>query len=122
MNLKEITGKVRKCAEQVGCSMGSGFLKKVYENALAYEISRSGLQIQQRYPITVRYQKAVVGEYEADLLVENALLVEIRTGEKFDLQDEALCRNHLKATGLKECLLVHFGKTKVKFKRVVGSF
>ena len=120
MNLNEITKKVRKCADQVGRLMGPGFLKKVYENALAYEISRSGLQVHQRHPITIRYQKAVVGEYEADLLVENVLLVEIRAEEKSDARDEALCRNHLKATGLKECLLVHFGKTKVKIKRVVN--
>jgi GxxExxY protein len=120
MNLSEITKKVRQCAIQVGRSMGPGFLKKVYENALAYEISRSGFKVQQRYPITVRYQKAVVGEYEADLLVENDLLVEIRTEKMFGSRDEALCRNHLKATGLKECLLVHFGETKVKFKRVVN--
>jgi GxxExxY protein len=120
MNLNEITKKIRQCADQVGRLMGPGFLKKVYENALAYEISRSGLKVQQQYPITIRYQKAVVGEYQADLLVENALLVEIRTDEKFDLSDGALCRSHLKATGLKECLLVHFGETKVQFKRVAN--
>jgi GxxExxY protein len=120
MNLNEITKKVRQCANQVGRSMGPGFLKRVYENALAYEIGRLGFRVQQRYPITVRYQKTVVGEYEADLLVENVLLVEIRTGEKPGRADEALCLNHLKATGLKECLLVHFGRTKVKFKRIVN--
>jgi GxxExxY protein len=120
MNLNEITQKVRQCADQVGRLMGPGFLKKVYENALACEIGRSGLRVQQRHPITIRYQKAVVGEYQADLLVENSLLVEIRTDKKFDSRDEALCRNHLKATGLKECLLVHFGETKVQFKRVAN--
>ena len=65
-------------AYQVGGSMGPGFLERVYENALANEISKSGLKVQQQYPIIIRHQKVIVGEYAGDMLVEDALPVEIK--------------------------------------------
>lgn len=100
--------------------MGPGFLERVYENALAYEISRTGLKVRQQFPITVRYQKVVVGEYVADLMVEEALLVEIRAVDKLNKTDNTQCLNRLKATGIKACLLINFGKAKVKIKRIIN--
>jgi GxxExxY protein len=69
--------------------------------------------------ITVRYKDAVVGEYDADVIVEDCVLVEIKIAPQYDKQDEAQLLNELKATGINLGLLVNFGRTKVEFKRLV---
>src|SRR5713226_4226226 len=82
--LNEITEKIIGCAFQVGNTLGSGFLEKVYENALAYELRKAGLAVVQQGPLQVRYQGVIVGEYSADLIVENCLLVDLKTVRAFD--------------------------------------
>jgi len=69
--------------------------------------------------ITVRYKDAVVGEFDADVIVEDCVLVEIKIAPQYDKRDEAQLLNELKATGIKLGLLVNFGRTKVEFKRLV---
>jgi GxxExxY protein len=122
MELDEITEKVIGCAYKVLNGLGSGFLERVYENALAIEIQNAGLKVKQQYPIVIRYEKVIVGEYIADLLIEDLVLVELKAVEELAQIHSAQCLNYLKATGLKVCLLTNFGKNKIKVKRLVNHF
>ena len=120
--LDEITEKIIGCAFRVANVLGCGFLEKVYENALAVELRKSGLRVEQQAPIQVMYEGVVVGDYVADLLVEECVLVELKAVKSIDEVHTAQCLNYLKATGLKVCLLINFGRPKVKVKRIVNKF
>lgn len=115
--LADVTEKVIGCAFRVGNTLGHGFLEKVYENALAYELRNVGLEVVQQHPIAVRYDKVVVGEYVADLLVDGKVLVELKAVSELNEIHQAQCLNYLKATGLRICLLLNFGTPKVEVKR-----
>jgi GxxExxY protein len=113
----ETTKRAIGCAYKVSNKLGCGFLEKVYENALALELRKVGLKVQQQYPITIRYDGVIVGEYVADLLIENWLLIELKAAEDLSKVHYAQCINYLKATGLTICLLMNFGQPKVKIRR-----
>ncbi len=117
--LNDLSGRVIGCALAVLNTLGAGFLEKVYENALAYELRGAGFAVAQQSGIRVRYNGVVVGEYFADLLVEDALLVELKTVKALDDLHRMQCVNYLKATGLVLCLLLNFGKPRLEIKRVV---
>jgi len=116
-----ITEQIIGCAYKVSNCLGIGFLEKVYENALHYEISKSGLDVKQQHPINVVYDQAVVGEYFADLLVQDAVVVELKAVKILDSSHFAQCVNYLKATGKKVGLLINFGSPKIEIRRVVNS-
>ena len=105
----------------IGCAhtLGTGFLEKVYENALVPELRKSGLAVSQQHPMLVRYDGIVVGDYTVDLLVEQIGLVELKVAKAIDEIHRAQCLNYLKATGLHLCLLLNFGKPRLEIKRIV---
>jgi hypothetical protein len=115
----KITEAVIGAAYKVGNTLGSGFLEKVYENALAIEIRKSGLQVAQQHPINVKYESVTVGEFVADLLVQEEVLIELKAVKSLDEIHLAQCLNYLKATGLHVCLLINFGNPKVEIKRIM---
>ena len=115
----QITEAVIGAAYKIGNTLGSGFLEKVYENALAIEIRKSGLQVVQQHPVNVKYEGAIVGEFIADLLVQDEILIELKAVKALDEIHLAHCLNYLKATGLHVCLLINFGNPKVEIKRVM---
>ena len=96
--VNQITEVILRCAYRVSNTLGCGFLEKVYENAMAHDLQKSGLKARQQHPITVHYDGVTVGEYVADLLVENCVLVELKTVSKLDAVREARCLNYLSAT------------------------
>lgn len=114
-----VTEKVIGCSYKVANTLGSGFLEKVYENALGHEIKKTGLIVEAQKPIDVYYDGVVVGQYFADLLVENSLLVELKAVRALDDVHTAQCLNYLKATRLRLCLLNNFGLPKIQVKRIV---
>ena len=120
--LDDITDKVIGCAFVVSNILGAGFVEKVYENALAHELRSAGLAVAQQYAIAVRYKDFIVGEYVADLLVANEILVELKAVRALDEIHAAQCMNYLKATGLRVCLLFNFGKPRVEVRRIVLGF
>ena len=117
----DLTQLILKAFFNVYNTLGYGFLEKVYENALALEIGGKHLNIEQQYPIKVFYKNTVVGEFVADLLVENKALVELKTVKGIDEIHLAQCLNYLKATNLPLCLLINFGKSRVEVRRVFQS-
>ena len=117
----EMTNKIIGCAYTVSNALGCGFLEKVYENALVHELRKTGLRLEQQKRITIKYDGIVVGDYVADLLVENTILVETKTVKIFDEVHIAQCLNYLKATGLELCLLTNFGTPRIKVKRIINN-
>jgi len=103
----------------VANTLGSGFLEKVYENALAYELRKIGLAVAQQRGVVVRYEDVIVGEYTTDLLVDDVLVVELKAVKALDNVHRAQSLNYLKATGLHLCLLLNFGKPRLEIKRIV---
>ncbi len=116
-DLNELSERIIGSAFQVSNTLGCGFLEKVYENALAHELRKSALQVKQQVPIKVFYDNAVVGEYFADLLVAEAVIVELKATKDISEAFTAQCLNYLKATKLPLCLLLNFGKPRVEIKR-----
>ena len=122
LRLDRITKKIIGCIYMVSNTLGSGFLEKVYENALTLELRKNGLQVKQQHGLQVRYDGLVVGEFAADLLVEDKVIIELKATNALDDIHVAQCLNYLKATGLSVCLLVNFGKPKAEIRRIVNNF
>ena len=116
-----VTEEIIGCAFRVSNRLGVGFLEKVYENALAYEITQFGLQVEKQCPINVYYEGIVVGEYFSDLIVEKDVIVELKAVSGLDQSHFSQCMNYLKATGYKVALLINFGTAKVQVKRIINS-
>jgi len=119
VEINDITYAINGAVFEVNNILGSGFLEKVYENALLVELKNRGLKVKNQVPIKVSYKGEVVGEYAADLLVEDKVIVELKTVENLDRAHEAQLLNYLKATGLKVGLLVNFKHKKADIKRMV---
>lgn len=107
-----------KCVFTVANTLGAGFLEKVYENALAHEIRKAGLKVEQQVGITVQYEGVEVGNYVADLVVEGRLLLEIKACKALEDIHLAQCLNYLKATGIHTSLLINFGTSKPQIRRL----
>ncbi|MCP4541854.1 MAG: GxxExxY protein [Chloroflexi bacterium] len=120
--LNQVTEQIIGNAFTVSNELGSGFLEKVYENALAHELRKSGIQVKQQYPIQVYYDGIVVGNYVADLLINDCVLVELKAIRALGNVEMAQCLNYLKATDLRLCLLLNFGQPRVEVKRIVNDF
>jgi GxxExxY protein len=119
INEAELTQKIIGCAYTVSNSLGSGFLEKVYENALAIELRKNKLSYQQQSPVKVRYDGIIVGEYVSDLVVESKVLIELKACKAIDDTHVAQCLNYLKATSLQLRLIINFGRSKIEIRRLV---
>ena len=119
-NLKhsEITGAVIKSFYKVYNSLGYGFLEKVYENALVIELLELGLIVEQQKGVHVYYRGSLVGEYFTDLIVENAVIVELKSAVSISRAHEAQLINYLRATEFEVGLLLNFGQT-AEYKRKI---
>ena len=113
-----LTEKIIEAFYHVYNTLGYGFLEKVYENALLIELKKLGLLAVAQFPIQVRYDGSVIGEYFADILVENRIIVEIKAAKTIGPEHEAQLLNYLKATSLEVGLILNFGP-KAEFKRKI---
>ena len=107
-------------AFKVANALGPGFLERVYENALAHEIRKSGLLVVQQQAINVFYDGVVVGQYVADLMIEESVIVELKVARAIDDVYMAQCLNYLKATRKPVCLLMNFGTARIALKRILN--
>jgi len=117
---ENITEKIIEAYYKVYNTLGYGFLEKVYENALKIELKRLNLTVDQQKSIKVLYETFEVGDYFADLIVEDLVIVELKAAENLCEEHEAQLVNYLKATNLEVGLLLNFGK-KPEFKRKIFS-
>jgi GxxExxY protein len=119
MDINELTYAINGAIFEVNKVLGPGFLEKVYEKALLLELRRGGLKAKSQVPIDVIYKGDVVGEYLADILVEDRVIIEIKTVENLDKIHEAQLLNYMKATGIQVGILVNFRHPKAQIKRMV---
>ena len=117
----ELTKLIIKAFYNVYNKLGYGFLEKVYENSMLIELTKFGLNAKRQYPIKVFYDEKNVGEYFADILVEDAVIVELKAAENLALEHETQLINYLKATDLEVGLLLNFGKEPQQKRRVFSS-
>ena len=114
----DVTEKIIQAIFEVQTSLGYGFLEKVYENALVFELRQLGWDVEQQKNIKVYYKGEVVGDYFADLLVNDKVIVELKSGKGLVPEHEAQLLNYLRSSHVEVGLLVNFG-TRVTFKRKV---
>jgi GxxExxY protein len=112
----ELTQRIIGCAYTVHNKIGPGFLEKVYENSLRIELEKAGLRVKQQEPINVLYDGQVVGEYYADLWVDERVIIELKAALALAREHEVQLVNYLTATGVNDGLLINFGPS-VQVKR-----
>jgi GxxExxY protein len=118
MKHKDLTAKIIECAYRVHNTLGFGFLESVYQNALLIELEKNGLQAGKEVPIKVFYDEKIVGDYVADIIVEDKVIIELKSVKDLHPAHEAQLVNYLKATGLEVGLLINFAES-VQVKRKV---
>ena len=115
---KELTSNVIQAFYKVYNTLGYGFLEKVYENAMRIELTRMNIPVEQQKNIKVYYESEQVGDYFADILVHELVIVELKAAENICEEHEAQLLNYLKATDIEVGLLLNFGK-KAEIKRKI---
>ncbi|MEO8665457.1 MAG: GxxExxY protein [Ignavibacteria bacterium] len=113
---KEITDKILKCFYEVYTKLGYGFLERIYKNAMHYELNSSGIMCESEKQIKVFYKGNLMGDYYSDLIVDNKVIVELKTCESLREEHEWQLINYLRSTDIEVGLLLNFGK-KPEFKR-----
>ena len=115
----DVTEKIIGAAFAVYSELGYGFLESVYQKAMQVELHQAGLKCEIECPIKVKYRSVIVGDFRADLFVNDVVIVELKTTKNYNAEDEPQLLNELKATGVRVGLLINFERTKVEFKRMV---
>ena len=113
----DLCGQVIGAAMKVHSALGPGFLESVYQNALIWELQKSGLKVDAQRPITVHYDGQVVGLFTADVLVNDSLIVGLKPNQLLAKAHEVQLVNYLMATAIDEGLLLNFGAERLEYKR-----
>lgn len=116
---KDLSYRIVGCAMQVHNDLGFGFLEKVYENSLMVLFEENGISAAQQVPILVPYHGRIVGEYVADIVVENSIILELKALDRISLIHKAQTLNYLQATSFRLALLINFGKHRMEYERLV---
>jgi GxxExxY protein len=118
--LGAVTERIIGCAFRVANALGHGFVEKIHENALAHEMRKCGIGVVQQRGIVVFYDGVIVGEFNADLLVEEQVIVELKVVTALSDAHIPQCQNYLRATGKPLCLLINFGRPKIEIRRITA--
>ncbi len=116
----ELTEKIIGCAFDVQHDLGSGFLESVYEKAMVVALSDARVPVRSQVPIKVNFRDQVVGEFYADLLVDENVIVELKAVSELVPQHQAQLINYLNATGIPVGLLINFGNPKLQYRRLTA--
>jgi GxxExxY protein len=114
-----LSEKVIGAVFEVANTLGAGFLEKVYERALVKELRLRGMRVEAQAPMDVIYKGDSVGNYLADIVVEEELVVELKCADRLGPEHMAQCLNYLRASGRNVCLLVNFQNPRVEWKRIL---
>ncbi len=119
MEHRELTEKIIGCAYRVYNRMGFGFLESVYEKCMLIELSKASLNAESQKPITVYYENEIVGEFVADIIVNDTIILELKSLRRIIKAHEVQLVNYLVATGKPVGLILNFGESKVEIKRKI---
>jgi len=116
---KELSYKIVGCGMEVHSKLGPGFLEKVYENSLMVLFRREGIEAKQQTPIKVIFEGEIVGVYCADILVDEKIILELKTVDKIVDVHRAQILHYLRATGIKLGMILNFGSKNFEYERLV---
>lgn len=116
---KDLSYKIVGLAMEVHNELGPGFLEKVYENALMVVFEENGIKAQSQVPIQVQFHGRIVGDYFADIVVEDSIILELKAQDRIAEIHKAQTLNYLRATQFKLALLINFGKHRLEYERLV---
>jgi len=119
---KRLSERVIGCAQNVSHELGAGFLEAVYENALALELEQEGIAFERQHQLDIYYKRKLIGQYQADIVVEDKLIVELKAVSSFSASHKAQVINYLRASGLNVGLLFNFGMSRLGIQRVVWKY
>ena len=122
MDQEELIKQIIQCAYNVRKELYAGFLESVYKNALLIELRKNGLKVDKEVPINVHYNNVIVGEFRADIIVEDSVILELKAIQKLSTIHEAQLVNYLTATNIEHGLLINFGSEKLEVKRKYRRF
>ena len=122
MNIEALITRIIQCAYNVRLNLSAGFLESVYQNALLIELEENGLSAEKEVPINVYYNNVIVGEFRADIVVENVVVIELKAAQHLMPIHEAQLVNYLTATNIEHGLLINFGSDKIEIKRKYKTF
>jgi GxxExxY protein len=114
---EDLTRRIIGCAMKVHQTLGPGFLESVYQNALTYELRKAGLKVECERALTVVYEGVVVGDFSADMLVDDVVMIENKAVQCLVAAHEVQLVNYLTSTGIEIGLLLNFGASRLEFKR-----
>jgi GxxExxY protein len=120
--LNGLSERIIGAAQAVSTALGPGFLEKVYENALCWELRKANLRIDQQRVFDVVYDGRIVGEYIPDLLVADSIIVEVKAAQSIDAAHRSQCLNYLRSTDLHLGLVLNFGRRRLEVARIVNDF
>jgi GxxExxY protein len=118
-SLQPLTRQIIGAAFEVHNVLGFGFLEKVYQRAMQVELQSSGVKVELEPKIQVEFKGVIVGDYAADLLVENKIIVELKADAAYQSAHEAQLLNELRGTGIRLGYFINFGRDRVEYKRMV---
>ena len=119
---EELTRKILGACFEVSNELGCGFVESVYERALLIALADAGLRAQSQVPLNVFFRDKVVGEFYADVVVEDTVLIELKAVKALVPEFLAQVMNYLKATGIEVAFLVNFGQPKLEYRRFGNNF
>jgi len=122
MEDQALTERIIGCAMRVHSTLGPGFLESVYRRALEHGLRKAGLNVEAEKPITVIYDGVPVGDFVADLIVENRVMLELKSVQALVLPHEVQLVNYLTATGIEVGLLLNFDRERLELKRKTGIY
>lgn len=117
MDVETLVRTVIECAKNIRRHLGPGYLESVYKNAMLVELKKQSLSYEIEKPINVYYENVLVGEFKADIVVENVLILELKAVQSLHMAHEIQLVNYLTATGIDDGLLINFGSEELQFKR-----
>jgi len=117
LRYEDLTSNILAACFDVSNELGAGFLESVYEKALLIALHQKGLKAIAQFPIEVLFREQSVGQFYADILVENTIIVEVKSVSSLAPEHKAQLINYLKATGIEIGLLVNFGNPKLEYRR-----
>lgn len=117
MDVETLVRTVIECAKNIRRHLGPGYLESVFKNAMLVELKKQSLSYEIENPINVYYDNVLVGEFKADIVVENVLILELKAVQSLHMAHEIQLVNYLTATGIDDGLLINFGSEELQFKR-----
>lgn len=120
-NFKKITTDIIEAAKEVYSTLGYGFVREVYEEALQIELRQMGYQAERDFPLEILYKGVAVGKFTVNLLVEKNIIIDLKIASEFTFRDEEQLFHQLRAVQKDVGLLINFGRKKVEHKQILGS-